>query len=440
MNFINQIWDFFASVKLAIFTLSTLAITSIIGTIIPQGESSSFYISKYGAKSAQFMRILDIPEMYYSWWFLALLGLLTCNLLICSAERFPRVWKIITRDNYDIDPDRLSKMSNSKTWNTKDTNFSITDLQTTLDTCGWSFSSKEVEHSTLFFSQKGKWSRTGVYIVHLSIIVIFIGAIIGHLGGFKGSVMLPELRSTGKIFSTEDQSAIDLGFELRCNRFTIDFYDNGMPKEYMSSLTVLENDKEVLTTDIEVNGPLTYKGITFYQSSYQGYQSFIFKIIEEESGESTAISVPYQKKGSWEDKDIHFGVVTAEALGQRAVRSKIWVKAGNHSSITSWLEDNTSTTLAFGGKNYTVHTKQMYATGLQVAKDPGVWVVYLGCGLMLVGLYMAFFMSHRRLWLLREESEKGTTLTLAGNSNKNRIAFGKQFQLLEKYIEDKLQT
>src|SRR6185369_10529295 len=34
---------------------------------------------------------------------------------------------------------------------------------------------------------------------------------------------------------------------------------------------------------------------------------------------------------------------------------------------------------------------RMY-TGLQVAKDPGVWVVWLGCTLMIVGLFIAFFM------------------------------------------------
>ena len=44
-----------------------------------------------------------------------------------------------------------------------------------------------------------------------------------------------------------------------------------------------------------------------------------------------------------------------------------------------------------GGKllQYKGGEEFMY-TGLQVAKDPGVWVVWLGCTLMMVGIYVAF--------------------------------------------------
>ena len=45
-------------------------------------------------------------------------------------------------------------------------------------------------------------------------------------------------------------------------------YKNGAPKEYRSSLTILENGEPVLTKDIIVNDPLQYKGISMFQSSY----------------------------------------------------------------------------------------------------------------------------------------------------------------------------
>lgn len=434
MTLLNQTWDFFASVKLAIFTLCSLAITSIIGTIIPQGESTSFYISKYGPKVAQFMRVLDIPEMYYSWWFLGLLGILSCNLIICSVDRFPRVWRVIHSDNLSISRERLSKMTNSTTWQEVPTKL-YKDIPTLLSILGLSGQTKNIEGGTLTFKQKGKWSRTGVYIVHLSILVIFVGAIVGHFKGFKGSVMIPELASTKKVFNSKDQSSIDLGFEIRCNKFIIDFYDNGMPKEYESSLTVLENDKEVLTRNIEVNGPLTYKGITFYQSSYQGYQDFVFTITDKSRETTKTLTVPFQQKKSWQKEDLHFGIINAEAIGQRVVRSKVWMKAGKNKAVIEWLDDNNSTVLKAGDREYIVHAKQMYATGLQVAKDPGVWIVYIGCGLMMIGLYMAFFMSHRRIWLFfADENADTASITLAGNANKNRAAFSEQFRDIEKRL------
>ena len=41
-----------------------------------------------------------------------------------------------------------------------------------------------------------------------------------------------------------------------------------MPKEYLSDLVVPENGREVLKKTIQVNDPLKFKGISFYQSSY----------------------------------------------------------------------------------------------------------------------------------------------------------------------------
>ena len=89
-----------------------------------------------------------------------------------------------------------------------------------------------------------------------------------------------------------------------------------------------------------------------------------------------------------------------------------------------------------GDESYTFFAKQMYATGLQVAKDPGVWIVYLGCFLMMAGLYVAFFMSHRRIWLVFDEKDN-TALLLAGSTNKNKIGFEKNFLDMEEAITGK---
>ena len=435
MKLFNQLWDFFSSVKLAIFTLCSLAITSIIGTIIPQGESAAFYAKNYGVKAAQFFQILDIPEMYYSWWFLGLLGILSTNLIICSLDRFPSVWKIVNSDNLAITPERIEKMANCHKWEFPAGKLDTIDCTNLLKKNGWNSTSKNISDNELLFSQKGRWSRTGVYIVHLSILVIFIGAIIGHFWGFKGSVMVPELRSTEKAFSYKDSSPIELGFEVRCDLFVIEFYDNGMPKKYMSSLTVLEKGQEVFQKNIEVNSPLSYKGITFYQSSYQGYQDFIVNISENNSGESKQFTLPFQQQTSWEEKGIRFGIVNADAVGQRVVRSKIWFKAADSPATIEWLADNEKTTVKSGGKEYTISAKQMYATGLQVAKDPGVWIVYIGCGLMLLGLFMAFFLSHKRVWLYKLVEKDTVKLCLSGSANKNKMAFTKVFQELEHSID-----
>jgi cytochrome c biogenesis protein len=77
--------------------------------------------------------------------------------------------------------------------------------------------------------------------------------------------------------------------------------------------------------------------------------------------------------------------------------------------------------------------KKMY-TGLQVAKDPGVWTVWLGCALMVVGIYGAFLMSHRRVWIRIQNG----TVTIGGNASKNQAAFEQYFEELAKKLKKHL--
>ena len=68
-------------------------------------------------------------------------------------------------------------------------------------------------------------------------------------------------------------------------------------------------------------------------------------------------------------------------------------------------------------------------TGLQVARDPGVNIVWVGCGLMILGIVMAFFLSHRRVWLRLSKGADGRMeVVLAGAANRNRLAFDKAFE------------
>jgi cytochrome c biogenesis protein len=75
-------------------------------------------------------------------------------------------------------------------------------------------------------------------------------------------------------------------------------------------------------------------------------------------------------------------------------------------------------------------TNQEY-TGLQVARDPGVWVVWLGCTLLILGLIVSFFFSHQRIWV-RIPKDPGKEIVLAGSTSKNRVGFEKVF---EKVVE-----
>jgi cytochrome c biogenesis protein len=61
-------------------------------------------------------------------------------------------------------------------------------------------------------------------------------------------------------------------------------------------------------------------------------------------------------------------------------------------------------------------------TGLQVTRDPGVYLVYLGFILMIVGCYIAFFMAHQSLCVeVVEDGNDSCRVMISGTANKNRM-------------------
>lgn len=74
---------------------------------------------------------------------------------------------------------------------------------------------------------------------------------------------------------------------------------------------------------------------------------------------------------------------------------------------------------------------QRYYTGLQATKDPGVWVVWFGCTLLVVGSLIAFFVAHRRMWVVLREKDGKVHVRLVGTSHRNQPAFELYFDELK---------
>ena len=451
----NPVWSFFASVKLALFLLFILAATSIVGTVVPQNKPTGFYAEQYGQKMANLMQTLSIQDMYNSWWFLSLLGIFCLNLIVCSLERIPGVIRIVRKDNLTTPPARLLKLPFNETCvvgrSVTDTTEEVVSFLTSK---GWKPGRRDKDNGTLLFAQKGAWTRFGVYIVHVSILIILLGAVIGSSAfsnkilhnpdfAFKGSIMLPESQETDHIFSFQDGKKIHLGFTVRCNYFSIEYYGNGMPKTFLSKLTVLENGKPVRFKNgktvhfLEVNTPLTYKGITFYQSSYQPYSDFLVTLINKKTGVKQQKIISGGKQVSSDDGLVSFGIINKEGRGEAISRVKIWFGDADADPSTFWLNNDQEAVVKRPSGDYILHVKQLYATGLQVTKDPGVLWVYTGCGLMLFGLFVAFFTSHRKLWAHIHEKDGQVNVVLAGSANKNKVGFEKTFQRLADSFKEK---
>jgi cytochrome c biogenesis protein len=77
-----------------------------------------------------------------------------------------------------------------------------------------------------------------------------------------------------------------------------------------------------------------------------------------------------------------------------------------------------------------------YYTGLQIAKDPGVSLVWAGCFLMVGGFFVTFFMSHRRIWIRITREKTGTRISLAGSASKNPVGIERELSHLARHMQD----
>jgi cytochrome c biogenesis protein len=78
-------------------------------------------------------------------------------------------------------------------------------------------------------------------------------------------------------------------------------------------------------------------------------------------------------------------------------------------------------------------------TGLQITKDPGVNIVWMGSTLMFLGFILAFFVFYKRLWVKIMGGTDGIDVNVGGLINKNKIIFEREFNTLIDSLRDELQ-
>ncbi len=74
--------------------------------------------------------------------------------------------------------------------------------------------------------------------------------------------------------------------------------------------------------------------------------------------------------------------------------------------------------------------KHVEATGLQITKAPGQNIVYLGCVMLMAGVFFMFYLHHRRLWLRIEEQDGQSHVLFAAAGHRERSDFDREFEQL----------
>lgn len=82
--------------------------------------------------------------------------------------------------------------------------------------------------------------------------------------------------------------------------------------------------------------------------------------------------------------------------------------------------------------------EHIQASGLQITRSPGKDMFYLGCVMLIAGIFMMFYIQHYRIWAWIGCNDKGVEIIFAGSSNRHERDFAMDFERLRDRMANRL--
>ncbi len=472
-GFIDKVWNFFSSVKVAIYLILLTLIGSSLGTILPQESTflnidpSVYYKEEYG-QLGHIYYLLGLSHTYTSWWFVLLLVMIGASLVICSLDRVLPLYKALSRQRI---PKHMSFLTRQRV---------VYQGTVEQDGAEWVERVKPLikkkgyrvrtDGGTLL-AEKQRFSRWGPYVLHIGLI-IFLLAVLGR--------NLPGLHMDEHMAFPEGEPVHikNTSYYLMNDGFKVEFYtEEDMPNEFKGKgkvlpkkfeteaiLYVCESNcntpgqepqlKEVTRHNIEVNHPLNYKGLKAYQFDYDLtpiLRTVSPMLIDSKTGEQygkidLSIQDPVReyKAGDYTLKltqtftDFGLGddgkpvnlspnpnapaflfLIKGPNLPADGIKYFYFPKQVDKERFQ---QDAINAQLAGGENLVTLDVLSMddvdfaeSTTYLNIRVDKAMPFIWVGAFIGMIGLVMGFYFHHRRIWLRVDDG----TLTLGAHTNKN---------------------
>jgi cytochrome c biogenesis protein len=460
---VRKFWQTLGAIKTGVILLILVVIISAAGTIILQRPATEAD-EMQRAYSPQVLSLLDglgLTDVFHAWWFVLLLCLVSLSIIAASLQRFPNSWRYYARPYKSPDEAFRKALPGHVLIPIRDEETALSVAERAFHKAGFKPERIVREKSFSLFGERNRFSEMAVYVVHASLLLIFLGGIVDALYGWRGFVTLTRGQQSSQA-ETQKGDKHNLPFAVRCDGAGQENYADGTPKRWWSDLTVVENGQAVLHKQIVVNDPLVYRGVRFYQASYG------------QTGKLDQLLLTANSRDGKASKDIAIGlnqtlsldsdttVRLAEFIPDYAVRDgQVYARStelenpaahlvvesrtddGKNpgQAINVWLppipglEQNESSPYLFEGKD----VQMAYFTGLEVSHEPGQWSVWAGVILMGFGLASVFYLVHARIWAAPVRDARGQLmLWIGGTANKNKDVFEQRFRKLVEQIESEL--
>jgi cytochrome c biogenesis protein len=466
---VNRFLDFLSSVRLGIVLLCILVALSMVGMLVMQQNVQgfdSYYVSLTPAEKLVFAN-LGIFDIYHSWYFNALLLILSLNIILASIDRFPSAWSYIVKPKTTATRDwLLNRKENAELHPTGGTDTAEL-IEKAFKDSGLRTSIVDGKDARFVFGERGKWNRLGAYIVHVALLTLFLGHFVALQTGFDADVRLTPGEKTDQIqmiqfdLDKKEKYNVQLPFSLECTDIEQRLI---VPRGGIDVTNTIDWRTEVKINDpqygetlaeISLNKPLSYRGYRFFQAQtipVGNARKITLELTPQNGGEPVKVEIPRLGSTTLPDgtkvdfqkfvSDFTFG-----PNGQADTRSADYNNPAAILNVTpvdgqpvrvfafaTKMADNIPVGAPKAGYKWRLADFEKAPTAhiLSIKYDPfdGAFIAwYFGGFGLIAALIFVFFISHKRVWARIERAETGEEkVILAGEANRNQMAFHDKFE------------
>ena len=456
---------FACAVRLGVMLLSLLVLACFLGMLIMQQTTDGFenYYAALTPAQRTIFGGLGLFNIYHAWYFNALLGLLSANIVLASVDRFPKSWLFVSRPQVTPPIRWLSGQPCNESIEFDGPAKLVSDeIRRRLIAGGWMRTRiAEKNGITYIFADSGVWNRLGAYPVHIALLTIFFGGFLTATLGTTGEMTLAPGESSDLI----RQNAVDLDriTEVKLKLpFSISVTDieqklirgdgplaAGNTLDWITRFTITDEGKTYEGV-AQMNRPLDYRGYRFFQSSFTpvGRARNIFLAITDTTNaevrnitlyRDASATLPDGTRIAFDEFRGNFRIGpedpnedTSAYPNPAAVLS---IETPNGTKETAYafrpeMAGVPAATKAVGGYTFKLlgFEKVSDRHVLSVQRDPGSSVVYVGFAGLFLALTGVFLFSHQRVWVALSEQPNGRCPAIvAGNTNRNLNSFEVKF-------------